>query len=186
MIMSGMTKFFAGFATAFVAIGIAGGVTVWSGLISVSALNESGLLDRVLGYASTRSIAHHAETATNPFANNPEVLSVGLAHYKENCLACHAASGVERSEFSRGLNPPAPRLTAPSIQAASDGELFWVVSNGIQSTGMPAFSPTHDKDEIWKIVAFVRHLPQLSPAETNELKSQGVDQESHHHEDSGH
>lgn len=179
-------KFVLGFATALLTVAAVGFLVVWSGVVSVSAVGEGGAIDRILGYASARSIARHAGSMTNPFANDPAAMRAGLAHYKDNCLPCHAASGIDRSEFARGLNPPPPRLAAPSIRAASDGELFWVISNGIRSTGMPAFSPTHSEEEIWKIVAFVRHLPELTPEEIEALKAAGAGEESHHHDESGH
>lgn len=179
-------KFVLGFATGLLTVAAVGFLVVWSGVVSVSALGEGGAIDRFLGYASARSIARHAGSETNPFANDPGAARAGLAHYKEHCLACHAASGIDRSEFARGLNPPPPRLAAPSIEAASDGELFWVISNGIRSTGMPAFSPTHTENEIWKIVAFVRHLPELTPEEIEALQPAGEGEESHHHDESGH
>ena len=96
-------------------------------------------------------------------------------------MDCHGAPGVEESEFGEGLNPPAPDLTLPAMQRMRDGELFWVVSNGIRMTGMPAFSPTHKEDEIWKIVAFVRHLPEITKEEQQTLKA-GREEETGHHE----
>lgn len=179
-------KFFLGFATALLTVVAVGFLVVWSGIVSVSAIGEGGAIDKFLKYASARSIARHAGSESNPFANDPEAMRVGLAHYKENCLTCHAASGIDRSEFARGLNPAPPRLAAPSTRTASDGELFWVVSNGIRSTGMPAFSPTHSEDEIWKIITFVRHLPDLTPGEVEVLKSTDAGKESHHHDESEH
>ena len=56
------------------------------------------------------------------------------------------------------------------MQKRTDGELFWLVQGGIRMTGMPAFGPTHSDEEIWKIVAFVRRLPALSPEDQQELK----------------
>ena len=101
----------------------------------------------------------------------PESWNEGLDHYRENCVVCHGAPGVDAGEIGEGLNPPAPDLTLPRIQARTDGELFWIVGNGIRTTGMPAFSPTHKPEQIWKIVAFVRHLPELSDAELESLRA---------------
>lgn len=183
--MTGAKKFIAGFFTAFVALGVIGFVVVWSGVINVSALGGGGVVDRFLHYSAGRSIARHASSVENPFAGDREAIRVGLAHFKANCLLCHGAPDVKRPEFALGLNPAPPDLATPAIQALSDGELFWVVANGLRGTGMPAFTPTHGEDEIRKIVAFLRHLPDLSPDELNELKGATVD-ESHHHEGQGH
>ena len=90
------------------------------------------------------------------------------------CVTCHGAPGVDASEAGEGLNPPAPDLTTGKVQKRTDGELFWLVQGGIRMTGMPAFGPTHKDEEIWKIVAFLRRLPALSPEETRELKTEGA------------
>ena len=163
-------------------------LVVSSGMVSTSALWDAGAMDNFLGYASQRSIAHHAKDVPNPFRDDKAALAVGLDHYKENCLDCHAAPGLPSSEFAKGLNPPAPKLMTDRIQKMSDGELFWVVSNGIRMTGMPAFSPTHEEDEIWKMVAFVRHLGSLTEEEKAELGAGRQDESAHHdhpHAESG-
>lgn len=156
-----------------------------SGRISVAATNHGGInnvVDHWLGEVSDRSIEKHAPQKTNPFANDPAAFGVGLAHYRENCLDCHGAREIDGKEFAKGLNPAPPMLDMKGTQKMSDGELFWIVSNGIRMTGMPAFSPTHSEDEIWKIVAFVHHLPQLSDAEIAKLK-QGREEPSEHHKE---
>jgi mono/diheme cytochrome c family protein len=55
------------------------------------------------------------------------------------------------------------------VQHRSDGELFWIVQNGIRMSGMPAFGATHKERQIWEIVAFLRHLPSLTPEEEKAL-----------------
>lgn len=175
-----MKLFLLGAFSALVLSALVGLVVVSSGIVSASALWEWGAMDDLLGYASRRSIAHHAKDASNPFRDDIAALAVGLDHYKDNCLACHAAPGFASSELAQGLNPLAPKLTTDRIQKMSDGELFWVVSNGIRMTGMPAFSPTHDEDEIWKMVAFVRHLKGLTDEEKAELGAGRADEMAHH------
>lgn len=175
-------KYAIGAASFLVLSLVIGACVLASGAVNISALEERGWLDSLLGYASRRSIEHHATAQQNPFAGDAIALSSGLAHYKENCLACHAVAGSERTEFAKGLHPPAPMLTASGIQGMTDGELFWVVSNGIGMTGMPAFSPTHDENELWHIVAFVRHLPKLSDEERSVLAAGQPEESEHHHE----
>lgn len=175
-----------------VIVGIAGFLAVGyfaatSGRISVAATNHGGINDTIdhwLGEVSDRSIEKHAPQTTNPFANDPGALSVGLSHYKENCLDCHGARSIDGAEFSKGLNPAPPMLDMKGTQKMSDGQMFWIVSNGIRMTGMPAFSPTHSEAEIWKIVAFVHHLPQLTDAEVAKLK-QGREEPEEHHKEAG-
>ena len=157
------------------------GLICWTGSYDVAATNPPGRMEKKFAaFALNRAIQKRAPVRTNP-SSKPEDIRAGLAHYKENCLDCHGAPGVEESEFGQGLNPPAPDLTLPAVQRMRDGELFWVVSNGIRMTGMPAFSPTHKEQEIWKIVAFVRHLPEVTKEEQEILKA-GHEEEEHHHE----
>ncbi len=101
------------------------------------------------------------------------MLRGGLAHYKGMCVGCHGAPGVDPSEAGEGLNPPASDLTLGRVQKRTDGELFWLIQNGVRMTGMPAFGPTHKDEEIWKIVAFLRHLPALTPEEEKILREAG-------------
>ena len=175
-------KVFLGILIGWLLMGILVGLVLWTGAYNVAASNPPGKFEKKLAeFALDHAIERRAPVKKNPFTR-PEHVRAGLAHFKENCVACHGAPGVEESEFSQGLNPPAPDLTLPSIQKTPDGELFWVVSNGIRSTGMPAFSPTHKEEEIWHIVAFLRHLPEITKEEQQVLRAGGSEEEHHHGE----
>ncbi|MGH9594189.1 MAG: c-type cytochrome, partial [Bryobacteraceae bacterium] len=91
----------------------------------------------------------------------------GAAEYAEMCSSCHLGPGVERTEISQGLYPRAPEFARGS--ALTPEEEFWVVKHGIKMTGMPAWGVTHSDRIIWSIVAFLRKLPALSPAEYKAL-----------------
>jgi mono/diheme cytochrome c family protein len=105
----------------------------------------------------------------------------GLSHYRENCLGCHGAPGIERPEFVEGMNPAPPPIEAPGIQRHTDGELFWIIKHGIRMTGMPAFGVNHTDEEIRDILAFVRHIPNLDAAEKQQLTSRVPDDSHHDH-----
>ncbi len=174
-------RFFAGVLLGFLLTGLLVAAILAAGTYNVAATSSPSKLEsRVALFALNRSVARRAPSAKNPFPASPDLFRQGRAHYKENCVVCHAAPGVEGSELSEGLNPPAPDLTLPRVQARPDGEMFWIVSNGIRTTGMPAFSPTHKPEEIWKIVAFVRHLPEITAEEQAQLKAVREEEERHH------
>ena len=137
-----------------------------NGLYDASATAKPWPLET--GFANfvvDRSVEHRAPKGPNPVAASPEVLARGLAEYREHCLVCHGAPGLPASGIAKGLNPPAPDLAEADSQEASDGELFQVISAGIRLSGMPAFSKSESSETLWKVVAFVRHLPKLSDAE---------------------
>jgi mono/diheme cytochrome c family protein len=135
------------------------------GIVNVSAQGSWGPLDPLLDFASSRSIAFHGKDQTNPYANDPEAIETGMHHYKEMCVVCHSAPGLDKSEIAEGLNPGAPNLASPDSQEMTDGQIFWIIANGVRSTGMPAFEEADDVETRWKIVAFVRHLPHITDAE---------------------
>jgi mono/diheme cytochrome c family protein len=177
-------KFLAGILTGLILLAVGAAAVAYTGVFDVSASRPpSGLEKRVAGFALDHSVAKRAPKGENPLAKSPDAARVGMAHYREMCVFCHGAPGVDASEAGEGLNPPAPDLTGKKTQARTDGELFWIVQNGIRMTGMPAFGSTHKDEELWKMVAFLRHLPSLTPEEEKALKSAAADggaEESHH------
>jgi mono/diheme cytochrome c family protein len=109
----------------------------------------------------------------NPVPMTPEVLQEGLAHFADHCATCHANNGSGQTPIGKGVYPKAPDLREPATQNMSDGEVFWVIHNGIRFTAMPAWGegePDQDIDS-WKLVHFIRHLPKLSPEELDRMKS---------------
>ena len=76
--------------------------------------------------------------------------------------------------MGRNLYPRAPDMTLAATQALSDGELYSIIENGIRLTGMPAWGKgepgKHDSWDSWALVAFIRHLPRLTPEELTEMK----------------
>jgi mono/diheme cytochrome c family protein len=156
-----------------------------TGAITVGADVKPGLIERTLApWARDRSVQRHAPKAKNPYAGDAAAIATGLDHYRENCLMCHGVPGVAASEMSKGLNPPAPSLGREESDTP-DGELFWVTKHGIRLTSMPAFGPTHSDEEIWEIVAFLRHLPELT-AEERDFLREAMEGEEHHHEEAHH
>jgi mono/diheme cytochrome c family protein len=109
----------------------------------------------------------------NPIPLSPDVIKESLAHFADHCALCHANDGSGQTPIGKNVNPKAPDLRLPDIQKMSDGEIFWVIHNGIRFTAMPAWGesdPAEDKDS-WKLVHFIRHLPQLTPEELDRMKA---------------
>ncbi len=175
-------RLLSGILLGIVLVGVAIALVLGSGSWNVAASRAPSRLEsRLAIYAATRSIQKHAPLRTNPLSG-ADALRGGLAHFKENCVMCHGAPGVPEDELGMGLNPPAPDLTLPQIQKMTDGQLFWVIQNGIRMTGMPAFGPTHNEREIWMMVTFVRHLPEITADEQQALKAGRGEEEGHHEE----
>jgi mono/diheme cytochrome c family protein len=149
------------------------------GVINVGADVKPGLIERTLApWARDRSVASRAPQAKGPDDGQAVAIATGFDLYRENCVMCHGAPGVAGADLSKGLNPPAPSL-GKEENNTPDGELFWVIKHGIRMTAMPAFGPTHTDEEIWKIVAFIRHLPDLTPQGRDALQA-ATGEKAHH------
>jgi mono/diheme cytochrome c family protein len=176
-------RFLFGVIFGILLVAVGAGVYVYTGSFNTAAtLAPSKTEKEFATFALNKSVAKHAPNRRNPLPATPETFRGGLAHFRENCVVCHGAPGVDPGEIGQGLNPGAPDLTLPRIQARSDGEIFWIVSEGIRMSGMPAFGPTHKENEIWQIVAFLRHLPGITDEEKTQLKGATEEREEHHEE----
>jgi len=109
---------------------------------------------------------------TNPVAASPDVLNEAMGHFADHCASCHANDGSGDTALGRGLSPRAPDMRLPATQTMSDGELFWIIENGVRFTGMAAWgngTPASD-DATWKLVHFIRHLPQLTAEDVERME----------------
>jgi mono/diheme cytochrome c family protein len=121
--------------------------------------------------ARSASVPADAKTRANPEAKTPEALAEAMAHWADHCAICHANDGSGETELGKRTYPPAPDMRLPATQQLTDGELFSIIENGIRFTAMPAWGGSamgeHDS---WKLVHFIRHLPQLTDAEKAEMQ----------------
>jgi mono/diheme cytochrome c family protein len=148
-------------------IAIAAAAYFFGGYYSVAATaKDPALVEWALVKVRTASILRHADVAPPASLNDPATVQAGArAFAARGCINCHGAPGVEWAKFSEGLRPDPPDLKeiAPHREPA---QLFWVIKNGINMTGMPGFSLIGvDDKEIWTIVAFVKKLPGVSDAD---------------------
>jgi mono/diheme cytochrome c family protein len=143
----------------------------WSAEAGPGAL-ESRIADSV----RERWIALHATGQMNPLAPTPQALASGREEFKEHCAVCHGLDGSGRNGFHADFYPPIPRLT-DETQEMSDSEIFFVVAKGVALSGMPAFGAHHSAGQIWKIVLWIRHLPNLNAEECKEIDRQTSDEE---------
>jgi mono/diheme cytochrome c family protein len=96
----------------------------------------------------------------NPLPSNPETIKDGKEAFSSYCVVCHGLDGQNTGvPFADRMSPPVPSLASESVQKYTDGQLKWVIENGIAPSGMPASKATLSDDEIWSIVVFLRHLP---------------------------
>ena len=115
----------------------------------------------------------------NPYLATAENIREGEEHFADHCAICHANDGGGDTLFGRGLYPKPPDMRTAETQHKSDGELYYTIENGVRLSGMPAFGPVslptsgHEGTgdaETWKLVLFIRHLPQITAEELENMK----------------
>lgn len=147
---------------------------IWIGSRDMSAKAQPGRLETVFA-RTMRSLAmpKSARDLNNPVAKSPEIVAAGMAHFADHCAACHANDGSGETEIGLGLYPKPPDLRLAATQSLTDGELFYIIENGVRFTGMPAWSSGTDegKEGTWHLVRFIRELPQLTPDQIGRMKA---------------
>jgi mono/diheme cytochrome c family protein len=121
-------------------------------------------------HARHLAIPADARATPNPVVASPEVLREARFHFADHCAVCHANDGSGNTMMGEGLYPKPPDLRLEETQKLSDGELFWIIENGVRFTGMPSFSGHGPSEDSWKLVHFIRHLPQLTVEERAEME----------------
>jgi len=116
------------------------------------------------------AIPANARNLQNPMASSEEVLQDARRHFADHCAVCHGNDGSGDTMLGRGLYPKPPDLRLAETQKLSDGELFWIIENGVRFTGMPSFASHGMENDTWKLVNLVRHLPQLTTAEKMDME----------------
>jgi mono/diheme cytochrome c family protein len=138
-----------------------------------SAREEPSALEAFVARTARRvAIPRSAYRAVNPVALTPEILVDGRAHFADHCAMCHANDGSGDTEIGRNLYPKAPDMRDDDTQSLTDGELFYVITNGIRLTGMPAWGSGDPEDDhgSWALVHFIRHLPNITDDELAEMR----------------
>jgi cytochrome c553 len=116
------------------------------------------------------AIPRDSRVAKNPFAASPQLLLESRNHFADHCASCHSNDGSGNSEMGRNLYPRVPDMRLAATQQLSDGELYYIIHNGVRLTGMPAWGEAGDDPDSWKLVLFIRHLPNLTSEEIRDME----------------
>lgn len=127
-----------------------------------------------------------ARQMSNPQPATLANLKAGMEHFADHCAICHGNDGSGDTEIGKNLYPKAPDMRTEETQSLSDGELYYIIENGIRFTGMPGWGTSpgkgdaaddhaehegHEGHDSWSLVHFIRHLPKLTDAEQQEMKA---------------
>lgn len=130
----------------------------------------SALEVKVARSARKLAVPAAARDHRNPFSPTEENLSGAKGHFADHCAICHANNGSGQTQIGLNLYPKAPDMRLAETQNLTDGEIYYVIHNGIRLSGMSAWGTDDKDDDSWKLVLFIRHLPQLTADEEQEMK----------------
>ncbi|MCA6112869.1 c-type cytochrome [Bradyrhizobium cenepequi] len=160
-------RFLATIGALAIVLGIGCAVFFFGGFYSVAATAEDpAAVTWALTRVRTASIDRHADDSPPASFGDAAMVQAGAQAYASyGCSHCHGAPGVKWLKLSEGLHPDPPNLKEVAGDL-SPAQLFWVIKNGINMTGMPSFEQAGARDdEIWSIAAFVKKLPSVSDAD---------------------
>lgn len=175
-LLIGLAAGVAGCAALLAAFGLS---VVYTGGYNVAATEDHASFVRwAFDTTFHNSVQRRATTALAPETITPAMIERGARHYEAMCRHCHAAPGVERSEWAGGMRPRPPHLAEAAPHWALE-EVYWLVKHGVRMTGMPAFGPTHDEQTLWSMAAFVKELPAMTPERYAALAGSGGGHDAH-------
>lgn len=157
-----------GLACTTIALGLVALMVLWQGFRAVKPPSafETAIARRVRDAA----IPWKERRAENPLAGDAAALQQGRELFLENCATCHGVDGGGVTRIGANQYPRVPDLRAAPTQELTDGEIHFIIVNGVRYTGMPAMDNVHraSKEDGWKLVLVVRSMKSLSAQERSE------------------
>lgn len=136
-------------------------IALWavSGLAGCG-VRTPGRVETALATTVKHRITVGGKHQSNPLPATEGNIRAGRENFSHYCLVCHGLDGQNTGvPFADRMSPPPPLLTAREVQSYSDGQLKWIIDNGLYPSGMPSSKGILNDDEMWQIVAYIRHLP---------------------------
>jgi predicted CXXCH cytochrome family protein len=137
-------------------------VVKWRGFRASSPPNalEAAIARSVRNFA----IPHAESRKTNPIVNDPVALQQGRDAFLARCASCHGVDGRGATPIGANQYPRVPNLRSDQTQRLSDGDIHYIIENGVQLTGMPAMH-SQPSSESWKLVSYIRSFRLVTPQE---------------------
>jgi mono/diheme cytochrome c family protein len=161
------------FATlaALLMVGVIGAAGfVYAGVYDVAATkHHTALTFHLLHYAMQRSVKARSDHVHVPALEGRERLDSGVMLYRQHCVQCHGGPGVAPEPFALGLRPAPVNLLEPGRDWPA-GDIYWIVKHGVKMTAMPGWQYRLTENELWDLVAFVKHMSTVSPEEYRNWK----------------
>jgi len=104
----------------------------------------------------------------NPLPVTKQVLEDGRNMFDIHCAVCHDKLGTGKTWLDSTYVVQPANLQSSTLRDASDGFLYWVISNGFGT--MPSYAADISQNERWAIVRYIRSLQRSQDAPERDLK----------------
>jgi mono/diheme cytochrome c family protein len=122
----------------------------------------------------------------NPIAYTPDAAKEGAEHFQHHCQICHGLDGQNTGvPFAAKMQPPVADLSSKDVQDYADGQLKWIIENGIAPSGMPGWKGILDDNEMWHVVHYIRHLPAKGSLGAPPIYKEEEEEHEHMHDAAG-
>lgn len=101
------------------------------------------------------SVPADAAAVENPVEASAESIDAGGETYLRTCALCHGESGQGDGPGAVGLDP-APAHLDQRVPGRKDGELFWIITNGVEGSAMPSWEAALSEDQRWDVVNYLQ------------------------------
>ena len=130
-------------------------------LLAGCQVGTPGALRTKIMQSTKRNLTVGGRGDENPLASTVKNIRAGQINFGAYCMVCHGLDGQNTGvPFADKMEPPVPQLNSASVQRYTDGQLHWIIQNGISPSGMPASKGIFHDEEIWQLVLYIRHLPE--------------------------
>jgi mono/diheme cytochrome c family protein len=129
-------------------------------LVAGCKVSEPGKIESSVVKEVKKSLTIGDKDVKNPVPYSEQAVKEGAFHFQHHCQICHGLDGRTTGvPFADKMSPPVPDLGSQEIQEYTDGQLRFIIANGIEPSGMPAWKGIVGDDEMWKMVHYIRRLP---------------------------
>ena len=129
-------------------------------MLAACSVSKPGSLETQIAQTVKHDLTVGGKKDQNPLPQTAENIDLGRRAFNGYCYSCHGLDGqMTGVPFADRMAPPVPSLASAAVQKYSDGQLKWIIANGVYPSGMPASKGLMSDEEMWAIVQYIRHLP---------------------------
>jgi cytochrome c len=135
-------------------------IVVIAGILSGCRAAPPGKWETAAITRMKHSVTVGGKNDKNPLPNTLANVGSGKEAFAHYCVACHGLDGQNTGvPFADQMSPPVPPLNSSTVQSYTDGQLHWILENGLAPSGMPGSNGILTNAELWSIVLYIRQLP---------------------------